>query len=39
MNPCLFEGVKRLCPDRDPQDLEQAVQDLKLPASQTQEGP
>jgi hypothetical protein len=26
--------MKQLCPDRDPQDREQAVQDLKLPASQ-----
>ncbi len=36
MNPSLFVGVKRLSPDREPQDLEQAIQDLTLPASQPQ---
>jgi hypothetical protein len=32
MNPFLFVGVKQLFPDCDPQDREEAVQDLKLPA-------
>jgi hypothetical protein len=30
-------GVKRFCADRDAGDLEHAIQDLKLPASQPQE--